>query len=134
MVGLRAGGLRLLRITVIGNSVAIAALAVLVGFAFWSITGEGAERRDETCRIDEKAHLADVKRLERTYAYLGRLPRSEWGSNFTREIVLGMPALEEEARLDRAPAFCDEPGVGLPEPDPKLPRFRNYDHLLRPAP
>ena len=94
------------------------------------IVAENRERRDQSCALSERDHLADVKRLRRTYAYLRRLPRDEWGTNLTREVVRGLPDLEREARVDVAPAFCDEPNIGLPEPDPKLPARRNFDRLL----
>jgi hypothetical protein len=28
---------------------------------------------------------------------------------------------EAEARMDDAPPFCDDEGIGLPEPDPVVP-------------
>lgn len=91
---------------------------------------EGAERRDQMCRLFETQHAIDVERLYRTYEYLNDLPRAEWGKPLTRAIVVDLPRLEDEARRDSAPAFCDEEGVGLPEPDPDLPARRNFDRLL----
>lgn len=102
---------------------------------------EGEQRRDQTCTIFETQHLQDVNRLKRTYEYLDSLPESEWDKPLTREIVLQLNTVEEQARLDGAPNYCDEPGVkaeaegqkpvGLPEPDPVLPKKRNYKYLLR---
>lgn len=94
------------------------------------IAREGEKRRDQTCRIDERDHLGAVKRLRRTYGFLADLPRSEYGTNLTVAIVRQLPEVEREARQDVAPPFCDAPGVGLPEPDPELPRRRRFDHLL----
>lgn len=94
------------------------------------IAREGRKRRDQTCRIDERDHLDSVKRLRRTYDYLEHLPRAEYGSNITVAIVRQLPDVERDARHDVAPPFCDAPNVGLPEPDPKLPRRRSFKHLL----
>lgn len=111
---------------------------LLSSFLFTKLSDEGAERRDQSCRLFESDHLADVTRLERTYEFLGRQRRP---SSLVREVVRGLPELEREARLDRAPAYCDEPGaaaeragenpVGLPEPDPVLPAPRSFEHLLK---
>jgi hypothetical protein len=128
----------------------IAALAALVlagasillsAVLFTRLDSEGAQRRDQSCRLFEADHLADVQRLKRTYEYLDRLPVREYGSTLTREIVRSLPTLEDEARADSAPDFCDEPGakaekagadpVGLPEPDPFIPKRRDFGHTLR---
>ena len=92
---------------------------------------ESRERRDQMCNLFERDHLADVTRLKRTYAYLDRLPRREWGNPLTMAIVRQLPELEVEARQDAAPPFCDEPGIGLPEPDPELPARQDFSRLLR---
>jgi hypothetical protein len=102
---------------------------------------EGRRRRDQACTQDERRHLDDVKRLRRTYEFLGGLPRSEWGTTLTKAIVRGLAEVERDARVDVAPRFCDEPGVeaerrgeppvGLPEPDPVIPEPRNFDRLLK---
>jgi hypothetical protein len=95
------------------------------------IAAEGMERRDQTCVLFEREHLRHVIRLERTYDYLDGLPRRERGSSLTRAVVRQLPELEVDARTDSAPPFCDEPGVGLPEPDPEPPAFRSFEHLLK---
>lgn len=129
------------------NRVLVISLAALVlagasiflsAFLFTKLASEGADRRDQSCRLFEGDHLADVQRLMRTYAYLERQSRT---SDLTSEVVRGLPELEQEARVDTAPAYCDEPGakaekagadpVGLPEPDPKVPARRDYRHLIK---
>lgn len=114
---------------------------MLSAYLFSRLATEGAERRDQSCEQFEGDHLADVKRLKRTYAYLDKLPREEWGKPITVAIVQQLPELEEQARKDSAPEFCDEPGakaeargedpVGLPEPDPDVPDRRDFSALLK---
>lgn len=91
---------------------------------------EGVERRDQACRSDESQHLAAVDRLKGTYAYLVTLPTNTSYAQLdqiSKAVVRNVPQTEEEARTDQAPEFCDEtlPGgvaVGLPEPDPIIPK------------
>ena len=114
---------------------------LLSAFLFTRLSMEGTERRDQSCRQFEGDHLADVQRLKRTYAYLSMLPRREYGSPITVAIVQQLPELEEKARTDSAPEFCDEPGaaaekrgekpVGLPEPDPEIPDRQDFQYLLQ---
>lgn len=111
-----------------------------VQIAVRRIVLEGEERRDQTCKLFETQHLADVKRLRNTYSYLGNLPVAEWGTTVTVAIVQGLRDLERDARTDSAPPYCDEPGalaeargakpIGLPEPDPKVPHHRDFSALL----
>lgn len=91
---------------------------------------EARIRRDQSCTQDERRHLDDVTRLKRTYAFLSHLPTSEYGTSLTVAIVRQLPEVENEARHDVAPPFCDEPGIGLPEPDPRLPERRDFSRLL----
>lgn len=111
--------------------------------AIEAIEREGRERRDQTCEIFENQHLEHVKNLRSTYRYLRTLPKSEYGTTLVKAILRGLPATEREARTDQAPDYCDEPGVkaekagadpiGLPEPDPRVPRKRNFsDRAQRP--
>jgi hypothetical protein len=83
---------------------------------------EARERRDQMCRLFETDHAQDVERLRRTYAYLVRLTPEQRAGNLNQEVFRGLSQLEEEARLDSAPEFCDEPDVGLAEPDPVIPQ------------
>ena len=90
---------------------------------------ESAERRDQTCNLFETDHLQDVKRLRATYRYLAGLPRDERTRPLTQAVLRSLPALEREARSDPAPQFCDETFVGLPEPDPVVPKRRTFPEL-----
>lgn len=117
--------------------------------AIANVAREGRERRDQTCRLFEGQHLADVNRLKRTYTYLEHLPPTERGTTLTVAVVRQLPEIETDARVDSAPPYCDEPGekaerlwneshgrrgappIGLPEPDPTLPERRDFRHLLK---
>ncbi len=94
----------------------------LSGVGFWRIDNESRGRRDQSCRQSEAKHQADVNELKRTYRFLTNpKKRALLGPGLARLIILTLPAREREARVDPAPPFCDEPGIGLPEPDPKIP-------------
>lgn len=117
------------------NVVPLLALC-LAGWTVLGLSSEAAERRNQNCRVFEGQHLADVQRLTATYRYLETLPKSEYGKSLTLAVLRGLKAQEAEARSDAAPPYCDEPGVeaerrgekpvGLPEPDPPLPRMRDF--------
>ena len=112
----------------------VAVVALLMGA--WSLYGWQSESqsrltlanlvRDQNCLVFEGQHLTDVEQLRSTYAYLETLPRSEWGSPLNAAIVRGLDPLEKKARMDSAPEYCDEPNLGLPEPDPRLPPKRDF--------
>ena len=90
--------------------------------AIRQIERESKGRRDQSCRISESQHKADVDGLRRTYDYLKQLTPRQRRSPINRAILANLPVTEREARMDPAPPFCDEPGIGLPEPDPVLPK------------
>jgi hypothetical protein len=73
--------------------------------------------------ITEGEQAAEIRDLQRTYDFLLRQPPRDLQNDQTLagEIVRGLAQIEEEAHRDNAPAFCDEPGIGLPEPDPMIP-------------
>lgn len=101
----------------------LAAVSLLASVALYSkATGEADKRRDQTCRLFEGDHLQDVKQLRDTYRYLGALRPSERAQTINVFVLRNLPQLERAARIDSAPAYCDEPGVGLPEPDPVVPK------------
>jgi hypothetical protein len=93
---------------------------------------ERAERINESCTITEGKQRDDVSVLRRTYAYIADLTPAERRQPFNRAIIANLPVVEHEARTDDAPSYCDEPGVaaekrgakpvGLPEPDPVMPK------------
>lgn len=93
-----------------------------------SIQKEGAERRSQNCTTFEGAHRQEVDRLNQTYAYILKLTPAERRTTLNRTVIAGVPRLETEASSDSdnegvlVPSYCDEPGVGLPEPDPIVPK------------
>ena len=86
------------------------------------IEAESRARRDQSCRISEETHKDDVDSLRRTYKYLLDLTPRQKQTTFNRALLANLPNVERKARQDPAPPFCDEPGIGLPEPDPVVPK------------
>jgi hypothetical protein len=82
---------------------------------------ETKERRHQICLSAEREHLGNVTRLLRTYDYLQELDPQRPLSLLNKAILRQLPDVELEARTDQAPEFCDEPDLGLPEPDPLVP-------------
>jgi hypothetical protein len=101
---------------------------VLVGVGFYHLDQETTERRSQTCLWFEGDHLDDVNQLRRNYKrlpgalefYLEAAPK-RLHPFLVGAITSDLERLEAEARVDAAPAFCDEPDVGLGEPDPVIP-------------
>lgn len=91
---------------------------------------ETTERRSQSCDLFEGQHLDDVKELRRTYKYIEALEPEEISSTLNQFVIRGLPELEDDARNDPAPEYCDDPNIGLPEPDPNLPPKRDYRDLL----
>jgi hypothetical protein len=82
---------------------------------------ETAARVDQTCAISEAKQRSDSDALIRTYQYLSSLTGHQLAQPINRAILANLPVTIRAAQIDDAPAFCDKPGVGLPEPDPPLP-------------
>lgn len=87
-----------------------------------NLRAESKQRIDETCRISETRQRSDVRSLERTYGYLSQLTPKQFGEPLNRAILAGLPSTVRDAETDDAPAYCDAKGVGLPEPDLKIPK------------
>lgn len=90
---------------------------------------ETKDRVSQTCELFEGAHLNDVTQLKQTYKYIDALGPREVKDTINQFIISGLPELELKARSDPAPEYCDEPDVGLPEPDPVLPKKRDFSNL-----
>ncbi len=115
-------GVPLIWKAIAAGAMVLAASAVLVAVVlFVKLEDEGAGRRSQSCELFEAGHLADVKGLRRTYGYLAGLSTEQRAEPLNRLLLRVLPETEREARIDRAPAYCDEPRIGLPEPDPVLP-------------
>lgn len=97
-------------------------LPFLVGGALYLFDVEANARRDQSCKITEGQQRAEVQSLRRTYSYLLSLSTKERRDPINRAVLAGLPTQEAQARQDNAPAFCDDPGYGEPEPDPVVPR------------
>lgn len=89
-----------------------------------ALRNEARDRLDQACTRDERNQKRDVETLRRTYDYLVREQREgrSLASGINRAVLIGLPRTEADAREDDALPACDKPGVGLPEPDPVLPK------------
>jgi hypothetical protein len=83
------------------------------------IDTEAVERKDADCVKDERDYFAKVNQLTQTYAFL---KTADPESDLYKAVVTNLPQVEAEAKRDLAPEYCDEPNVGLPEPDPVVPK------------
>jgi hypothetical protein len=93
-----------------------------VGVAFYAIVkvvNEGAARRDETCKLFERQHAADVKQVTATIDFLRNPPPQLAGLVGIARAQLKDTYVKAVASTE--PGYCNEPGVGLAEPGPKLP-------------
>lgn len=96
------------------------------------LDSERAERTDQNCKLFELDHLQDVRDLRDTYKFLSNKEAATENPGLTRFIILNLPRTEKEAKIDSAPEYCDDPGLGLPEPDPVIPnRPDNLDELTK---
>ena len=136
---MRLLGVRLRRLFFEDWRVPLAVVAVMASLALFSavyfyvrIQSEGRERRTQTCTIQESKQAKDVRQLKATYRYLLSLRPDELDDTINVAVLHALTETERDAHLDDAPAFCDEPKIGLPEPDPKIPQ--RPEALRPPAP
>jgi 4-amino-4-deoxy-L-arabinose transferase-like glycosyltransferase len=113
------------KVSSIAVVLALFASALAVYLWLGVITPEAEERREQNCQWFEGDHHADVTALVTQYDYFQRFTSAELRNNDFLSVFQQLPVAELEAARDRAPDYCDEPGVALPEPDPCVP--------LRPA-
>lgn len=105
----------------------LAALAVAV-YGFYL----SEEARDGTCLSLEGQHKVDVEQLGRTYDFLATQGPADFrpaAKNYDLNLAItrGLKSQEARAHSDTAPTFCDSGSwfhgeLGLPEPDPTVPR------------
>jgi hypothetical protein len=88
---------------------------------FTDLRDEIAQRRDQACVITEREQDAEVQALVNTYRYLSELTGEQLHDPLNRAVLRQLPMVEARARADNAPPYCDEEGVGLPEPDRRVP-------------
>jgi hypothetical protein len=81
-------------------------------------------RTDQNCEFAELTHLRDVQSLEGTYQYLERAESrpNEKGTLLYELVLQGAPKTIASGEIDLAPDYCDDPGYGLQEPDPVVPK------------
>jgi hypothetical protein len=98
-------------------------LAVAIAISgYVGIHNEINVRSDQTCFLFESDHLADVVTLRETYKYIEALKPGERSATINKFILVNLPSQEREARADLAPTYCDTMDLGLPEPDPVIPK------------
>lgn len=96
-------------------------ISAVVAWSLLAADAERARRADQTCLLFERDYERNVMRLANTYSYLVALGPRERDSSLNRTVLAQLPDTEGAARTSKAPAYCDAPGVGLPEPNPRLP-------------
>ena len=100
----------------------LAAFSLLASVWLYTKTqDESRARRGQTCTITEREQAAEVQQLRNTYEYLLELEGVQLHDPLNRALLRQLPMVEARAEEDNAPKFCDEPGIGLPEPDEKVP-------------
>lgn len=104
-----------------GRDMTTFAAVALAAWAVLNTVHERASRTDQTCTVFEQQHKDDVDQLIATYRYLASLSGEELAQPLNRFVLGSLPGVIREAQTDDAPPYCDEPGVGLPEPDPVVP-------------
>jgi hypothetical protein len=104
-------------------------------FAVLHLNHESAQRRDQNCIVFERdaiaaktAYVTAKEQLDNTERYLANLPAAERKTTINVAVAANLPRLEEtvdlqwrNAKASAAPPYCDQPGVGLDEPNPALP-------------
>lgn len=104
--------------------------AITLFLSVWLIArteNEGNARRDQTCEVFEGAYAEEVRGLKDVYRFILRESPEERKSTLSQFIIAQLPRSEAEAKSDsdtrgqQVPDYCDKPGIGRPEPDPKVP-------------
>ena len=90
---------------------------------------EAADRRDQTCLLFERSYHRSVQSLEQTYRFLERATPRQARDPIVAAILAQLPQTELRVRDERNPAYCDKPGVGLREPNPRVPKRPDLSHL-----
>lgn len=106
----------------------LAALSCLLSVVLYKqIVDEAAQRRDQSCRGLELGHLREIRDLRQSYSFYADPPP---GLKDLLKDPRALRQLGEQAKdaMDDqdafgvyVPPYCDKPGFGLPEPDPKVP-------------
>lgn len=113
----------------------------IIGFAI-KLTSEGHKREDQFCTSAEREHATWVRQYTDTILYLETVKKTapqQLMDPINQFVILRLPETEKRAREDTAPPLCDgmhrgavpffgeESEIGLPEPDPVLPKATAAD-------
>lgn len=100
-------------------------ITLVVLFTLVNINNESANRRDQNCKIFEGQERDARRGLALTYRYLSSLRPDQivgpTADPINKLLLAQLPETELTARSTVAPAYCNEPGVGLPEPGVPFP-------------
>lgn len=92
------------------------------------ITAETNERRDQACRGAEGLYKTELESLRQTYDLFANPPKGLEELVRDPRLVQQLHEQERDARKDNdrfgqfVTPSCDDPGIGLPEPDPEVPK------------
>lgn len=78
-------------------------------------------RVNESCATAEQRYKAAVEQLANTYRYVVALSPEERRSTLNQFVIKAVPKQEADLRGLTPAKFCDDPNIGLPEPNPTVP-------------
>lgn len=94
------------------------------------------ERRNQACTGSEATHKQEVIDLERSYRFY-KDPPQEFRNLLANPLFKKSFLEAERAAIqdgdqygEFVSKFCDDPGIGLPEPDPTIPERPDYIEKL----
>lgn len=118
-------------------AMALATLSILFSVLLYSkAESESVKRIDQNCTLFEYDHKSDVNayqlsldRYRDTIKFLDKYKNEPSQRVLITAVKEGLPKQRVDLAKDRkralhdtAPSYCDEPNVGLPEPDPRIPK------------
>lgn len=103
-----------------------------------AVAREVAQRKDQPCTHFEGAYQEEIDFLKRDYKLLTTTGPNAPLPDLQKFILDRIVYEEKQVKSDSdnhgayVPDYCDEPGAGNPEPDPKVPeRPAKVDQLLK---
>jgi hypothetical protein len=97
---------------------------LVVAIGFWRFHEESVIRRDQNCLSFERQERQARNQLDRNLDFLGRENKTPTEIGIVRLVKTNLPLLRDDVKANKAPAYCDKPGVGLPDTSPAPSRGR----------